>query len=580
MKNLNKITVAAFAMMLMFGTVSCNKEKNPIDALVKLNASINQPNNGNGSKTDVNAEGSVTWSEGDQINVYDKNGQPNIMNLLTGAGTKTATFGCDSELGESPYTFAYGNMGRNDNGTFTFSIPASQKNIAEQEFQAGPMVAYAVKDQNVSFNNAMSWLNIGLQSTEGVSFTKIELKDLNTGAMLNGTLTVGVSADNQITTNAMSEGTNTISIEDNMTLTAGADAKFFTFLVPAGAFTGTEKFQITVYNGVQKLLDVKKTFTLNSVNGIEASKIYYVTISDKVDVPEPKPYIVIDDVKWALCNVGAEIRKNGTINGEIIGYQEWVYGDYYMWGEHNRNQGFPYTIYTTKPADNAGDTDQGWTFKSGYESAFRWDNTPYQTVKGLSTAAIDDYHTEYTKYVTSAYILDPGGSMHTYWSLVYPGEPYPTYGNPMGSPYYDNKSQLELTDDIARLVWGADWRMPTQAEFNKLINGANFVWTNNYNNTGVKGYVITSKTDATQKMFLPAAGTISRQGENYKIRTESGVGTYYWSSTLASPYCQSGQNLTNRGLNAQGQIVTKNPFTGTYGRLVGMPIRPVYVGDK
>lgn len=47
--------------------------------------------------------------------------------------------------------------------------------------------------------------------------------------------------------------------------------------------------------------------------------------------------------------------------------------------------------------------------------------------------------------------------------------------------------------------------MPTNAELTDLREKCNWVWTDNYNNTGTAGRIVTSKSNSNS-IFLPAAG--------------------------------------------------------------------------
>ena len=90
----------------------------------------------------------------------------------------------------------------------------------------------------------------------------------------------------------------------------------------------------------------------------------------------------------------------------------------------------------------------------------------------------------------------------------------------------DGKTTLDLTDDAARANWGGAWRMPTDAEWQELIDNCTWTWTENYKETGIKGYEVKSKTNENS-IFLPAAGFRS-YGGLYN------AGSYgdYWSSSL------------------------------------------------
>lgn len=94
----------------------------------------------------------------------------------------------------------------------------------------------------------------------------------------------------------------------------------------------------------------------------------------------------------------------------------------------------------------------------------------------------------------------------------------------------DNKTTLELSDDAARVNWGAPWRMPTYDEIKELLDNTT---STEMTLNGVYGMRFTSKTNGNS-IFLPAAG-IRFSGELYN------TGSYgaYWSSTLyeSSSYC-------------------------------------------
>ncbi len=92
----------------------------------------------------------------------------------------------------------------------------------------------------------------------------------------------------------------------------------------------------------------------------------------------------------------------------------------------------------------------------------------------------------------------------------------------------DGKTVLDPEDDAAAVNWGGDWRMPTLDEQKELLNNCTWTWTDNYNNTGKAGYIVSSNAEGnSNSIFLPAAG----------IRLDSSLyldGMYggYWSSSL------------------------------------------------
>ncbi len=87
----------------------------------------------------------------------------------------------------------------------------------------------------------------------------------------------------------------------------------------------------------------------------------------------------------------------------------------------------------------------------------------------------------------------------------------------------DNKKTLELSDDAARANWGGSWRMPTEKEFQELIDNCTWYWRTL---NGKNGYKVASKKNGNS-IFLPAAGY--RNGTSLNRKGSLG---YYWSSTL------------------------------------------------
>ncbi len=94
----------------------------------------------------------------------------------------------------------------------------------------------------------------------------------------------------------------------------------------------------------------------------------------------------------------------------------------------------------------------------------------------------------------------------------------------------DGIDRLETEDDAANANWGDIWRMPTDMEQLELIKGCDWVYTDNYNNTGVAGCVGTSKTN-DNVIFLP----VNEEGNE--------MGTY-WASNLPTNQPNYGYILT------------------------------------
>ena len=127
----------------------------------------------------------------------------------------------------------------------------------------------------------------------------------------------------------------------------------------------------------------------------------------------------------------------------------------------------------------------------------------------------------------------------------------------------DKKTQLELTDDAARVNLGGTWRIPTSEEWLALKNSNNFDWVWN---SASNGYEVTSKIPgySGKSIFLPAAGMMV----NTSGFSVGSVGNY-WTSTLSSN--DSGRAY-EVNFNSSGVDATNNSGVRSYGR----PVRAVF----
>lgn len=133
----------------------------------------------------------------------------------------------------------------------------------------------------------------------------------------------------------------------------------------------------------------------------------------------------------------------------------------------------------------------------------------------------------------------------------YDYDSYASYGKSWGDIGGDSSR------DAARSNWGGRWRMPTEAEFQELIDNCTWTWTAQ---NGHKGYKVTSKKNS-QSIFLPAAGY--RSGGTLCSDGERG---FYWSSTPADSSTYDAYSLYFR----EGY---RN--VNWYYRYVGRSVRPV-----
>ena len=158
----------------------------------------------------------------------------------------------------------------------------------------------------------------------------------------------------------------------------------------------------------------------------------------------------------AYVDLGLRVGGNkilfATMNIGASAPQE--YGDYFAWGETSKR-------YTSISGSSVVD------------GSFEWANCPYHA----------------------------GSAGNTGWSKYIPTGKE-SYG------VVDNKLTLEAGDDVASVLWGGNWRMPDKSDLEYLISSnVTYSWTNDYNDTGVPGFIITGKGSfSSASLFLPAAG--------------------------------------------------------------------------
>ena len=203
-------------------------------------------------------------------------------------------------------------------------------------------------------------------------------------------------------------------------------------------------------------------------------------------------------VNWATYNVGASTPKE--------------YGDYFAWGE----------IEPYYEPGYARSSNPVW--KSGKSAGYDWPS--YKYCEGLDST--------FTKYCSFAVFGYDG--------------------------FTDNKLVLDVCDDVAHVMWGDNWYIPSQEDFEELKTGCTFTWVIFGD---VEGCIVQSKLNGNS-IFLPATEQRSSTGK--------GRGTYgdYWLNSCS--------NATTYGycfeVSSDMEVGSWHYFN--YFRSMGLSIRPVY----
>ena len=111
--------------------------------------------------------------------------------------------------------------------------------------------------------------------------------------------------------------------------------------------------------------------------------------------------------------------------------------------------------------------------------------------------------------------------------------------------------------DAAAQIMGGDWRMPTQSEFQELLDNTTNEWVDNFNNSGVSGMKFTGSNG--NSIFIPAAGSCSDG-------SVEDVGGSVWSSSLYASYPYNAWTL---------DFYSSDCFMDYYSRSYGRSVRGV-----
>ncbi|MBR5725488.1 MAG: hypothetical protein IKX56_02005 [Muribaculaceae bacterium] len=125
--------------------------------------------------------------------------------------------------------------------------------------------------------------------------------------------------------------------------------------------------------------------------------------------------------------------------------------------------------------------------------------------------------------------------------------------------FTDNLTTLLPEDDAATANWGDDWRIPTQAEFQELLDNTTVTWTTQ---NGVNGRLFTASN--SNSLFLPAAGYCT-----FNDLFDADSYGHYWSNSL---------NTGNPSNALFFDFTSDNGHMNSTSRLSGHSVRPVRSG--
>lgn len=132
----------------------------------------------------------------------------------------------------------------------------------------------------------------------------------------------------------------------------------------------------------------------------------------------------------------------------------------------------------------------------------------------------------------------------------------------------DNKVVLEAEDDAATVNMGGSWHMPTNEQYEELLNTTYVTntWVTNYQGSGINGCLLTSVSNGNT-LFIPASanysnGRVVGVGYFFRVWSSSRAGRVDWAySFFCSSQPQTRNDSRNLGCTVRGVIGQMNETT-------------------
>ena len=376
---MRKLTTFAMALMMgMMMLVSCNKDKDNTDKAV-FHATIESRTQDRTYLDPVDGQGQIKWKAGDQIRIYNGNGESAVFTLQSGANTTNGTFTYANEFDMvPPFTAVYPHTATmNDADMVVFEVPAVQNLTETGTFANGanPMLAYGT-DDNLYFKNLCGGLGVRLYGDAHVS--SITVMGIE-GEKLNGQFEVD-GEDTELEAYPCGEGgNNLVTLTCDVTLTD--EVSDFYAVLPVGVLH--EGVIIEIFDGETMVgqIPFPESHAAQVVrNTIKSFQPVEVTAGggdehEYVDLGLPSGLL------WATCNVGVETPEE---YGDYFAWGETTPKDDYSWGTYQYGDGSTFTKYTGSdglttllPEDDAATANwgEGWRMPTKEEFQELYNNT-------------------------------------------------------------------------------------------------------------------------------------------------------------------------------------------------------------
>ena len=496
------------SIAMLMAMASCSSSDDEVaeikeeSKLVPMTFTATQESNA-GTRSALNSDNKVVWQTNDDIRVFDGEGNRKftLTDVETGKFSGTASSTATSFTAVYPYT--EGATLASDGIVSGITLPAEQTATKDSfDPNAALMMAVSTTENKnqLEFKNAISLVKV----TPKFSCTKIELEAAEGSSdILAGKGTLKWN-NGEPTINFTGDTYNKITLTGSIT-----QGNSYYIVVPTGTlnrmwkitFTADDETNTVYTRYCSKPLTIERNKIID-LGVFETSSLFWADAHRgyKVTYEQEVDFGITVEIGGVNKKV---IFANANLTATGLAEKETDFGDYFAWGATTPW----YTSYTIGEGGKPKVEDDNWEKKGGYILA----NAQYY----------DSSKKNYTKYTT---------------------------GN-----------TLEEADDAANVKLGGDWQLPTKEIWQALKNTDNYNWDWTTQD-GYKGYKVTSKTDNTKTIFLPAAGYVL--GTSFK---NVGLNGTYWSGTADS-------STDAYALNCVSDFVTAG---STLERFYGFSVRPV-----
>lgn len=466
----------------------------------------------------------VGWSGNETVHVFQQSDGTYLGSLTSSVketGASVATLGGTISSGTGTLVFVY------TNATMP-SLTADDKytnleiSLAEQGTDI-PFVVYGTAESpgtgtvsglvvNFSFaTSVVSTYAAGLPASTAV--TQATLSSINTKCVLtipsSGDITVSGSTSGIITKSAGIGSTNAegqvlfeIAVPVSEAASSGRSVEFTT-----GGKTCTAAFSGAAIESGKAYSAMSENHSVEAVVLGKASTTIFTGATETLTATVYPSSSTNKAVTWTSSNEAiATVNENGIITGQALGT----------------------AIITATSQEDPTITAT---------CTVTVDNHEYVVIGGLKWAKMNIGATTVA------------GSTSTCYGDLYSWGETSTKTN-YAKSYYSSTAKAISSDitpgsgnDVARVKWGGDWRMPTKEDFKKLYEacgGTNPPKSGGSASTTEKGVYWCSSYDgvagllfcdgAGHKLFFPAAGDSTSDSPS-----SGGILGYYWSSTWDSP---------------------------------------------